>query len=177
MNPVKDFPVGKDPPENIFVFIEVPKGCPIKYEFDKELGIITIDRYIFSPIFYPGDYGLIPQTHCDDGDPLDCLVLVSYPGYPATLVEARPIGVLYMQDEKGLDDKLLCVPVNDPRFAEIKDIKDLPTHTLKEIAHFFEVYKALEPGKWVKVKKWEGAEKAKQVLKDAVDLYKQKNKK
>lgn len=172
MDPVKDIPAGKKVPEEVYVFIEVPRGCPIKYEYDKELGIMAVDRYLYSPVYYPGDYGMIPQTHCDDGDPLDALVLVSAPGYPGTLVRARPVGVLKMQDEKGMDDKLICVPVKDPRFAEVKDIADLPEHTVKEISKFFETYKALEPNKWVKVTGNGGADAAKKVLLDAIELYK-----
>ena len=170
MDPVKDLPTGTS--EEVIVFIEVPRGCPIKYEYDKKLGIMAVDRYIHSPITYPGDYGLIPQTHCDDGDPLDCLVLVSSPGYPGTVVKARAIGVLRMQDEKGGDDKLVCVPVDDPRFENVKDIDDISAHLQKEISHFFEVYKALEPNKWVKVKGLEGAAKAKEVLEHSIELYK-----
>jgi inorganic pyrophosphatase len=170
MDPVKDLPTGS--PDELIVFIEVPKGCPIKYEYDKKLGVMAVDRYIHSPITYPGDYGLIPQTHCDDGDPLDCLVLVSAPGYPGTVVKVRAIGVLRMQDEKGGDDKLVCVPVDDPRFENVKDIDDIPAHTQKEISHFFEVYKALEPNKWVKVKGLEDAAKAKEVIEHSIDLYK-----
>ncbi len=172
MNPEKDIPTGPNVPETVFVYIEVPKNCPIKFEFDNDLGLIKVDRYLFSPIFYPGDYGLIPQTHCNDGDPLDCLVLVSTPSYPGVIVEARPVGVIRMEDEKGSDDKLICVPVKDPRFEHIKDITDIPEHTKNEIAHFFEVYKALEPNKWVKVKGWENAEKAKEIVKHAIELFK-----
>jgi inorganic pyrophosphatase len=175
MDPVKDLPTGKNAPETVYVFIEVPKGCPIKFEFDKKLGVIKVDRYLYSPMFYPGDYGLIPRTHCDDGDPLDGIVLVSHPSYPGVVIEARPIGVLRMEDEKGLDDKLICVPVDDPRFETIKDVSDLPEHVLKEIANFFETYKSLEPGKWVKVRGWEGVEKAKEVIKHAMELYLRKH--
>lgn len=173
MDPVKDL-TAQPKPETVLVFVEVPKGCPIKYEWDKELGVMTVDRYIYSPITYPGDYGLVPQTHCGDGDPLDCVVLVSTPGYPGTAVECRPVAVMRMEDEKGIDDKLVAVPVKDPRFAHIKDLQDIPEHTKKEIAHFFETYKALEPKKWVKVRDWGNAEAAKKVLKEAMELYKKK---
>ncbi len=169
---LNEIPTGKNPPEDVFVLIEVPKGCPIKYEIDKKLGILKVDRYLYSPMFYPGDYGTVPQTHCDDGDPLDAIVVVSSSGYPGTLVQARPVGVLRMQDEKGMDDKLVCVPIKDPRFEKIKTIDDLPVHVLKEIKHFFEAYKTLEPNKWVKVKGWDGLEKAKEVIKHSIDLYK-----
>jgi len=172
MNPEKDIPTGPNVPETIFVFVEIPKNCPIKFEFDNKLGILKVDRYLFSPVTYPGDYGLIPRTHCEDGDPLDCLVLVSSPSYPGVVIEARPVGVIRMEDEKGSDDKLICVPAEDPRFDHIKDITDIPEHTKKEISHFFETYKALEPNKWVKVKSWENAEKAKEVLMHSIELFK-----
>ncbi len=174
MDPVEDLPTGTDVPNVVFVFIEVPKGSPIKLEFNKELGVITVDRYLHSPMFFPGDYGLVPGTHCDDGDPLDALVLVNSPGYPGTVVAARPIGMLRMEDEKGGDDKLICVPLEDPRFGDIEDVKDLPKHSIKEITHFFEVYKALEPNKFVKVRGWEGIDKAKKLIEHATDLYKRR---
>ncbi|MFZ3077834.1 MAG: inorganic diphosphatase [Candidatus Aenigmatarchaeota archaeon] len=175
MDPVKDLPA-QPKPETVLVFVEVPKGCPIKYEWDKDLGVMSVDRYIYSPIFYPGDYGLVPQTHCNDGDPLDCIVLVSAAGYPGTVVECRPVAVMRMDDEKGGDDKIVAVPVKDPRFAQIKDLKDIPEHTVKEITHFFEVYKALEPKKWVKVKDWGNAEVAMKILKQSMELYKRMEK-
>jgi len=165
-------PTGKKPPEDLYVLIEVPKGCPIKYEFDKDLGMLVVDRYLHSPLFYPGDYGTIAQTLCGDGDPLDALVIVSSPGNMGTLVRVRPIGVLEMEDEKGKDDKLICVPIKDPRWDHVKDIKDLPDHFVKEIAHFFETYKALEPKKWVKIKETKGAKEAKKVVLESIEMYK-----
>jgi len=171
---MKEISPGPNPPERIFVFVEIPEGSQNKYEFDKKLKVFKLDRTLHSPLHYPADYGHIPGTLCEDGDPLDVLVLVTEPTFPGCLIEARPIGAIEMEDEKGLDDKILAVPVHDPRFDHIKDIRDISQHTLKEITHFFEMYKALEPNKWVKIKGWLGAKEAKEKIKKAIQLYKEK---
>jgi len=163
---------GPSPPDEVYVYIEVPQGSQNKYEYNHDLGVIMLDRVLYSPVHYPADYGHIPSTHCEDGDPLDVLVLVTEPTFPGCVITARPIGVMEMEDEKGLDDKVLAVPKDDPRFAQVKDLKDVPPHILKEIAHFFEVYKALEPNKWTKVRKWYDAAEAKKRVNDAIRLYK-----
>ena len=138
-----------DPDEgNIFVVIEIPRGSRNKYEIDHEHGRVFLDRRLFTATTYPADYGFVPDTLAGDGDPLDALVLLEDPVYPGVWVEARPVGVLYMQDEAGEDAKLICVPPKEPRWAKVHDIEDL-THELRaEITHFFEVYKALEPEKY-----------------------------
>jgi inorganic pyrophosphatase len=171
---IKKLPPGPKPPEEIFVVIEIPKGSQNKYELDKKLGLIVLDRVLHSPLHYPADYGHIPSTLCEDGDPLDALVLVTEPTFPGCLIKVRPVGMIEMEDEKGADDKILGVPVEDPRFSHVFDIKDVPEHFLKEISHFFEMYKALEPNKWVRVKGWFGAERAKKVIEEAVKLYRTK---
>jgi len=171
---MKEISPGPNPPERIFVFVEIPEGSQNKYEFDEKLKVFKLDRILHSPLHYPADYGHIPGTLCEDGDPLDVLVLVTEPTFPGCLIEARPIGAIEMEDEKGLDDKILAVPVHDPRFDHIKDIRDISQHTLKEITHFFEMYKALEPNKWVKIKGWLGAKEAKEKIKKAIQLYKEK---
>ncbi len=171
---MKEISPGPNPPERIFVFVEIPEGSQNKYEFDEKLKVFKLDRTLHSPLHYPADYGHIPGTLCEDGDPLDVLVLVTEPTFPGCLIEARPIGAIEMEDEKGLDDKILAVPVHDPRFDHIKDIRDISQHTLKEITHFFEMYKALEPNKWVKIKGWLGAKEAKEKIKKAIQLYKEK---
>lgn len=168
---------GPNIPNEVNVLIEIPKGSKNKYEFDKELGIIILDRVLYSPLHYPTDYGYIPSTLCGDGDPLDVLVLVTEPTFPGCLIKVRPIGGINMEDEKGLDDKILAVPVEDPRFSQIFDIKDVPKHYLKEISHFFEVYKALEPNKWVKIKGWVSSRRAKKIISNAVELFKEKSEK
>jgi len=171
---MKEISPGPNPPERIFVFVEIPEGSQNKYEFDEKLKVFKLDRTLHSPLHYPADYGHIPGTLCEDGDSLDVLVLVTEPTFPGCLIEARPIGAIEMEDEKGLDDKILAVPVHDPRFDHIKDIRDISQHTLKEITHFFEMYKALEPNKWVKIKGWLGAKEAKEKIKKAIQLYKEK---
>ncbi|NPA85965.1 MAG: inorganic diphosphatase [bacterium] len=173
MNLLHDLPPGPQVPEIVYAVIEIPKRSRNKYEYDKELGIFKLDRVLYSPMFYIVDYGFIPQTHYDDGDPLDIMVLVDEPTFPGCLIRARPVGLLRMIDAGERDDKVLAVPVDDPRYAEIKDISQLPQHLLKELAHFFQRYKELQ-GKEVIFDKWEGADKAKEAILRAVELYKQK---
>lgn len=126
------------------MMIEIPKGCRNKYEYDKDLKIIKFDRMLFSAVHYPSDYGFIPETLAEDGDPLDALVLVWEPTFPGCLIETRPVGLFKMWDEKGPDQKILCIPIKDPFWNYIKDLKDVPPHLLKEIGHFFSIYKDLE---------------------------------
>jgi inorganic pyrophosphatase len=137
---VDDFSVEKSFP----VIVEVPKGSKNKYELDKETGLLKLDRVLFSAVHYPANYGFIPRTFCDDGDPLDVLVLGQEPVHPLTIVEARAIGVMRMRDEKGLDDKIVAVGIGDPAFTDYTDHAQLPNHVLREIRRFFEDYKVLE---------------------------------
>lgn len=148
-----DVPIGPDAPETFNTVIEIPKGSSNKYEFDPGLGHMRLDRVLYSPLFYPFDYGFIPQTRYQDGDPIDVLVMLRHPAFPGCVVEAKAIGVLKMRDEKGPDEKILCVATKDPRYANRKSINDLDPHTLKEIEHFFQVYKHLEE-KAVEVTDW-----------------------
>jgi inorganic pyrophosphatase len=141
------------------VLIEVPKGSRNKYEVDHESGKLRLDRVLFTSMVYPADYGYIEDTLGGDGDPLDALVLLPYPLIPGVLVEARPVAMYVMEDEKGQDEKVLCVPT-DPRFDHIQDLGDIDEFTLGEIKHFFERYKDLEPGKHVKGSDWVGREAA-----------------
>ena len=166
-----DIETGIDIPEIVNVVVEIPKGSQNKYEYDKKNNMIKLDRVLFSPFHYPGDYGIFPQTLSDDGDPLDALVLVTNPTYPGILIECRPLGLLRLTDEGKADDKIICVSINDPRYLNTKDISDIESHNLKEMAHFFQVYKDLE-GKKVEVLGWESAETAKGVIMDAVKNYK-----
>ncbi|HIP74260.1 MAG TPA: inorganic diphosphatase [Euryarchaeota archaeon] len=167
----KEIPPGENVPDVVNVFIEIPKGCRNKYEYDKEYGIIRLDRVLYSPFHYPFDYGFIPGTYCEDGDPLDALVIMDEPTYPGVLVEAVPIGLLEMIDSGERDEKILCVPAKDPRYKEVKDIKDVPEHILKEISHFFEHYKDLQ-GKKTEIIGWKGSIDAKRKVVEAVELYK-----
>lgn len=158
-----DFPIGERAPEVFHTIIEIPKGSSNKYEFDASLNVFKLDRVLYSPLFYPFDYGFIPQTRYLDGDPIDVLVMVSHPTFAGCVVEAKAIAVLEMTDEKGSDEKILCVATKDPRFAERESLNDLQDHTQKEIIHFFEVYKALEE-KSVEVLGWQSAERARELI-------------
>ena len=150
--------------------IEVPMGSKNKYELDKESGLLRLDRVLFSAVYYPANYGFIPRTYCDDGDPLDALVLGQESVHPLTVVEARAIGVMRMRDEKGIDDKIVAVSVYDPAFAEFTDKAQLPPHLLRELRRFFEDYKALEH-KQVIVEDLLGPDEAVRIIRDSLELY------
>ena len=152
------------------VIIEIPKGSKNKYELDKETGLLRLDRALYSAVHYPADYGFIPRTYCDDGDPLDALVLGQEPVYPLTLVEARAIGVMRMRDEKGIDDKIVAVSVHDPAFAEYTDKEQLPGHILRQVRRFFEDYKILEH-KQVIVEDLLGPAEALRIIREALEFY------
>ena len=152
------------------VVIEIPKGSKNKYELDKETGLLRLDRVLHSAVYYPADYGFIPRTYCDDGDPLDALVLSQEAVYPLTIVEARAIGVMRMRDEKGVDDKIVAVSVRDPAFADYRDQAELPPHVLREVRRFFEDYKALEQ-KQVIVEDLLGPDNAVRIIREALDGY------
>ena len=150
--------------------VEIPKGSTNKYEMDKESGLLRLDRVLHSAVYYPADYGFIPRTYCDDGDPLDALVLGQEPVYPLTIVQARAIGVMRMRDEKGIDDKIVAVSVHDPAFSEYTDKDQLPTHVLRQVRRFFEDYKALEH-KQVVVDEMQGPPDATRIIVEALELY------
>lgn len=169
----KEIPPGEKVPEIVNVFIEIPKRCRNKYEYDKEFGVIRLDRVLYSPFHYPFDYGFIPRTYCEDGDPLDAFVIMEEPTYPGVLVEASPVGLLEMIDGGERDEKILCVPTEDPRLKEIKDVDDVPVHILREISHFFGHYKDLQ-GKKTEIIGWKGSKEAKEKVLEAVELYKKK---
>lgn len=161
-------------PNKLNAVIEIPYGSNIKYELDKESGAIMVDRVMYSAMFYPANYGFIPNTLADDGDPIDVLVLNEYPIQVGAVIPCRLIGVLLMEDESGMDEKLLAVPVSkiDPRYDSIKSLDDLPKASLDKIKNFFETYKMLEPNKWVKVKEFAGIEKASEILENSIKNYK-----
>ena len=152
------------------VVIEVPKGSKNKYELDKETGLLRLDRVLFSAVHYPANYGFIPRTFCDDGDPLDALVLGQEPLHPLTVVESRAIGVMRMRDEKGVDDKIVAVSVRDPAFNDYSSHERLPAHLLREMRRFFEDYKVLER-KQVMVEDLLGPNDALRIIREALDLY------
>lgn len=156
------------------VMIEIPKGCRNKYEYDKEKKVIKFDRMLFSSVHYPSDYGFIPDTLAKDGDPLDALVLVWEPTFPGCMVEAKPVGLFKMWDEKGIDEKVLCVPIYDPLWNHIQTLKDVPPHLLKEIEHFFSIYKDLEMKK-TGVEGWADRKAALEAIKEARERYKREH--
>ena len=161
---------GKNPPEEINVFIEIPQNSSIKYELDKDSGVITVDRFTYTTMSYPFNYGFIPQTKANDGDPIDVLVISSLPVYPGTVIPSRPIGMLEMEDEEGIDTKIIAVPTKkvDPFLADIEDIFDLNQITRDKIKHFFDHYKELEPGKWVKTKNFLSKKEALKAIKESL---------
>lgn len=152
-----------DEPNSVEAVIEIPAGSRNKYEMDPKTGHIHLDRVLFSSVHYPADYGYIPGTISADGDPLDILVLVNEPTFPGCRIKVRPIGVLLMRDEKGVDEKILGLPIADPRFKGMKDLKDIQKHWLVEIENFFNIYKELE-NKEIEVEGWRGAEEAFKIL-------------
>ena len=157
-------------PGLIEVFVEIPRGSRNKYEMDKLRGVLVLDRVLYSSVHYPTDYGYVVGTLAEDGDALDALVVVDEPTFPGCHILARPIGVLDMQDEKGPDQKILAVPIGDPRFASINDIHDIDKHWLREIENFFQTYKQLED-KWTDVVGWENAAAAQRVIGHARELH------
>ena len=165
-----DLPPGPEVPDLVYTVVEVPRGSRNKYEYDKALGLIRLDRVLFSAMYYPGDYGFIPQTYYDDGDPLDVIVMVGEPSFPGALIVARPIGMFRMLDNGEPDDKVLAVPHSDPLYSTYHDISDLPQHYLNEVAHFFSVYKDLQGVKVTPVG-WENAAAAKRAITHAMRLY------
>jgi inorganic pyrophosphatase len=167
--------IGKNPPDEVNVVIEVAIGGePIKYEMDKEAGTLFVDRFLYTPMRYPGNYGFIPHTLSEDGDPCDVLVANTRPLIPGSYIAVRPIGVMLMQDEGGGDEKIIAVPVPKltKRYENVHNYTDLPRITLDQIQHFFEHYKDLEPGKWVKLLGWGDAAKARQLIVEAIDRAK-----
>ena len=167
--------IGKNPPEEVNVVIEVAIGGePIKYEMDKDAGTLFVDRFLYTPMRYPGNYGFIPHTLSEDGDPCDVLVANTRPLVPGSYIAVRPIGVMMMEDEGGGDEKIIAVPVPKltKRYENVTNYTDLPQITLDQIQHFFEHYKDLEPGKWVKLTGWGDAAKAKQLIVEAIERAK-----
>ena len=158
-------------PDSFSAVIEISRGSKNKYELDKETGLLKLDRVLFTSTHYPANYGFIPRTYADDGDPLDVLVLCSETIQPMTLVECKPIGVMKMVDNDSYDEKIIAVPINDPSYCDYNDIKDLPSHYFKEIQHFFQVYKVLEDDKETSVTEISGTKKAKEVIKKSIESY------
>jgi inorganic pyrophosphatase len=164
--------IGANPPDDVNVIIEVPVGGqPIKYEMDKEAGTLVVDRFLYTPMTYPGNYGFVPHTLSDDGDPIDVLVCNTRQLVPGCVINVRPIGVLVMEDNAGMDEKVLAVPSSHltKRYEDVENFSDLPDITLRQIEHFFEHYKDLEPGKWVKIGDWGDAAAARRMIVEAIE--------
>jgi len=169
---ISKIPIGKDAPNEVNVIIEVPMNAdPVKYEMDKESEAIFVDRFLATPMYYPCNYGFIPGTLSDDGDPADVLVVSDYAIVPGAVIAAKPIGVLIMEDEKGMDEKIIAVPAKklNSAYEDIDSCDDLPKGLLDKIGHFFERYKDLEKGKWVKIKGFGDAPKARELIQEAID--------
>ncbi len=168
-----DLPLGKNPPKVVNAIVEIPKGSRNKYEYDKELHVFRLDRVLYSSVHYPADYGFIPSTLSSDGDPLDVLIMINEPTSIGVLIEVRPIGIFYMVDEKGEDEKIISVAYTDPFYSPIRDISDLPQHFTKEVDHFFSIYKDLE-GKKVTTFGYKGADEAEKAITNGYQLYNKK---
>jgi len=169
--------IGNNPPEDVNVIIEVEIGGePIKYEMDKEAGTLFVDRFLHTPMRYPGNYGFVPHTLSEDGDPIDVLVANTRPIVPGAVINVRPVGVLRMTDDGGPDEKIVAVPSPKltQRYIDVHNYTDLPKITLEQIQHFFQHYKDLEPGKWVKLDGWGDADEARRLIVDAIERAKEK---
>jgi inorganic pyrophosphatase len=168
-------PTGSNPPEDVNVIIEVPVGGePIKYEMDKDAGTLVVDRFLYTPMRYPGNYGFVPHTLSEDGDPIDVLVANTRPIAPGAVINVRPVGVLKMEDDGGGDEKIIAVPSPKltKRYIHVTNHTDLPRITLEQIQHFFEHYKDLEPGKWVKIGDWHDASVARRMIVESIERAK-----
>ncbi len=166
----KDLPPGPNAPFRVNAIIEIPKGSRNKYEFQKDTGVMKLNRVLYSSLYYPGDYGLIPGTFFDDNDPLDILVMINEPTFSGCVIEVRPVGMYQLIDGKCSDDKILAVPVHDPIFDQYHELKDVPSHYLKEVEHFFQVYKDLE-GKRTEGLGWRSKDEAYERIRYAMGLY------
>ena len=168
-------PTGRDVPNDVNVIVEIPKDAdPVKYEVDKATGAIFVDRILSTPMRYPCNYGYIPHTLCGDGDPADVLVILPLPLVPGSVIRCRPVGVMMMQDEAGSDEKLLAVPIDKvfSGYTHVHDIGQVSKHWLERIGHFFQHYKDLEPGKWVKISGWGDADQARKIVLDSIQRFK-----
>jgi inorganic pyrophosphatase len=173
---LSQIPAGRNPPKDVNVLIEIPAGgLPVKYEMDKASGALFVDRFLHTAMFYPGNYGFIPHTLSEDGDPIDVLVISAVPVIPGAVVRCRPVGVLVMQDQAGPDEKIVAVPTDDlhPFHTGVRSYKDLPEILLQQIEHFFQHYKDLEPQKWTKIGNWADADAAEKLILEAIARVKQ----
>jgi len=173
---LKLIPAGRNPPKDVNAVIEIPLGgVPVKYEFDKQSGALYVDRFLHTAMFYPGNYGFIPHTLSQHGDPCDVIVMAQVPVVPGAVIRCRPVGALLMEDEAGQDEKVLAVPVDalHPFYTGVTSYRDLPAVMLEQIAHFFQHYKDLEKGKWVTIVRWVDTADAERIIMDAIERAKQ----
>jgi inorganic pyrophosphatase len=173
---IAKIPIGRAPPHDVNAVIEIPQGGePVKYELDKDSGAMFVDRFLHTAMFYPGNYGFVPHTLSEDGDPVDVLVVGQVPVVPGAVIRCRPIGALLMKDEKGADEKIVAVPVDalHPFYSGVRSYEDLPPILREQIAHFFQHYKDLEKGKWVSVVKWVGPDEAGSMIVEAIERAQQ----
>jgi inorganic pyrophosphatase len=172
---LSDIPIGDNPPHEVNVIIEIPQGgTPVKYEVDKKSGAMFVDRFLHTSMFYPANYGFIPHTLSEDGDPLDCMVIAPTPVVSGAVIRARTIGALLMEDEKGIDEKIMTVPIDrlHPFYKHVTSYRDLPEILVEQIGHFFEHYKDLEKGKWVKLLRWTEVGEAADLIRTGIDRAK-----
>ena len=172
---LKLIPAGRNPPKDVNAVIEIPLGgVPVKYEFDKQSGALYVDRFLHTAMFYPGNYGFIPHTLSQDGDPCDVIVMAQVPVVPGAVIRCRPVGALLMEDEAGQDEKVLAVPVDalHPFYTGVTSYRDLPAVMLEQIAHFFQHYKDLEKGKWVTIVRWVDTADAERIITEAIERAK-----
>ncbi|HEX2998971.1 MAG TPA: inorganic diphosphatase [Armatimonadota bacterium] len=167
---LRDVSIGVTAPEEVNVVVEMPKGSSNKYEYDPLRDVFVLDRALYSSLFAPAEYGWVAETLAEDGDPLDILVITTFPTFPGCVLAARPVGILFMRDEKGKDEKILSVSARDPRFDGISNLDDLPDHLLKEISHYFRMYKELEE-KLTHVQNWEGKERAHVIIEQCRERF------
>jgi len=163
--------VGHNPPDDLHVIVEVPIGGePIKYEMDKASGALFLDRYLYTPMRYPGNYGFVPHTLCGDGDPLDAIIMSSRPIVPGAVVRSRPVGVLFMEDDGGMDEKIICLPAHKLTrvYDDIGDVSDMPAIQMERLRHFFSHYKDLEPDKWARIDHIGDIDEARRVIMDSI---------
>ena len=174
-HPWHDLPPGGGAPDDMNVVVEIPRGSRNKYELDKKTGMFRLDRVLYSSVHYPGDYGFFPQTYAQDDDPLDAIVMTTVPTFPGCVIDVRPIALFRMRDKGEMDEKVLCVPAKDPLYDHYRGMGDVAPHYLKEVQHFFEVYKDLEGGR-VQALGWEDGDAARRVIMESMARYQLKRK-
>jgi inorganic pyrophosphatase len=170
IHPWHELEPGPNPPDEMTVVVEIPRGSRNKYELNKQTGLFRLDRVLYSAVHYPGDYGFFPRTYAEDNDPLDALVMVNVPTFPGCSIDVRPVALFRMQDKGEMDEKVLCVPASDPLYDGYEDIGDVPSHFLREVEHFFSIYKDLEGGR-VHCLGWEDVKAARSAIADALARY------